>query len=301
VTRYEDTLRVFLTFCERSIILSYVTRHRDPGIWFIGDSGHLAARPFPVLLARNAAFESLQVHSVYDEPDFSNSKGRARSLQLNNDPSNSNSCDLIHSYLLGTESFVPAPQPRIVISRNNLIRNPHRPCPTAAVCKCHVGWACMSLLLPSSSARPQYYSQFQHSHYPQASYGHYQPYIPPAQTAQAHTPGPVTAAIQRQPSQAANQLDTADVATLNDAIGSAGVDLRVCALLYHPCLLCSRYCHRRKKNRYNAVMTNTKRTAHMKIARGSSPRLPILTRASWELRCVQLEQNTKLSKSQKTP
>jgi len=36
----------------------------------------------------------------------------------------------------------------------------------------------------------------------------------------------VTAAIQRQPSQATNQLDTADVATLNDAIGSAGVDLR---------------------------------------------------------------------------
>ena len=89
----------------------------------------------------------------------------------------------------------------------------------------------MSLLLPSSSARPQYYTQFQHSHYPQASYGHYQPYIPPAQT---QTPGPVTAAIQRQSSQATNQLDTADVATLNDAIGSAGVDLRVRALPYHP-------------------------------------------------------------------
>ncbi|KAN0126516.1 Transcription initiation factor TFIID component TAF4 family domain containing protein [Russula decolorans] len=78
----------------------------------------------------------------------------------------------------------------------------------------------------SANATTQYYSQFQHSHYPQASYGHYQPYIPPTQTAQTHTPGPVTAAIQRQPSQATNQLDTADVATLNDAIGSAGVDLR---------------------------------------------------------------------------
>ncbi|KAI0053818.1 hypothetical protein FA95DRAFT_1530859 [Auriscalpium vulgare] len=60
------------------------------------------------------------------------------------------------------------------------------------------------------------------SHYPQASYGHYQPYIPPPQTAQPQTPTPI-----RQPAQpAASQLDTADVATLNDALGSAGVDLR---------------------------------------------------------------------------
>jgi len=78
-----------------------------------------------------------------------------------------------------------------------------------------------------SVLRTQYYTQFQHSHYPQASYGHYQPYIPPAQT---QTPGPVTAAVQRQSAQATNQVDTTDVATLNDAIGSAGVDLRVRAL-----------------------------------------------------------------------
>ncbi|KAI0265844.1 transcription initiation factor TFIID component TAF4 family-domain-containing protein [Gloeopeniophorella convolvens] len=74
--------------------------------------------------------------------------------------------------------------------------------------------------------RTPYYPSFQHSHYPQASYGHYQPYIPPAQTAQVQTPAPVTAAVQRQPAQAASQLDTSDVATLNDALGSAGVDLR---------------------------------------------------------------------------
>ncbi|KAH9032947.1 transcription initiation factor TFIID component TAF4 family-domain-containing protein [Lactarius hengduanensis] len=78
----------------------------------------------------------------------------------------------------------------------------------------------------SANATTSYYTQFQHSHYPQASYGHYQPYIPPAQAAQSLTPAPVTAAVQRQLSQAANQLDTSDVATLNDALGSAGVDLR---------------------------------------------------------------------------
>ena len=86
-------------------------------------------------------------------------------------------------------------------------------------------------IYPHPDHRTQYYAQFQHSHYPQASYGHYQPYIPPAQTAQTQTPGPVTAAVQRQET---SQLDTTDVATLNDAIGSAGVDLRVraCTISY---------------------------------------------------------------------
>ena len=126
----------------------------------------------------------------------------------------------------------------------------------------------MSLFLPSLGTRTQYYTQFQHSHYPQASYGHYQPYIPPAQTAQTQTPG---LAIQRQPAQAASQLDTADVATLNDAIGSAGVDLRVRPLPRRSSLLSSRYHHRRKKKRCSAAPINTKRIAHMKIARESSP------------------------------
>jgi hypothetical protein len=94
-------------------------------------------------------------------------------------------------------------------------------------------------VLLSSGARTQYYAQFQHSHYPQASYGHYQPYIPPAQTAQTQTPAPVTAAVQRQPAQATSQLDTADVATLNDAIGSAGVDLRVSAQPSRPSIFIS--------------------------------------------------------------
>ena len=127
----------------------------------------------------------------------------------------------------------------------------------------------MSLFLPSLGTRTQYYSQFQHSHYPQASYGHYQPYIPPAQTAQT-TPGLMTAAIQRQPAQAASQLDTADVATLNDAIGSAGVDLRVRTTIYF-IALSSRCSHRRKKKPYSVVLISTKRIAHMKIARENSP------------------------------
>jgi hypothetical protein len=61
---------------------------------------------------------SLQAHSDHNEPDFSNSKGRARSCCLRNGSSSSNSHDLIHSQLLGIESFVSAPRnPRVVISR----------------------------------------------------------------------------------------------------------------------------------------------------------------------------------------
>ncbi|KAA1466690.1 hypothetical protein DENSPDRAFT_926060 [Dentipellis sp. KUC8613] len=78
----------------------------------------------------------------------------------------------------------------------------------------------------------QYYQSYQH--YPQASYGHYQPYIPPPPASQPHTPAPTQRATQStiaatsttNVAAANNQLDTADVATLNDALGSAGVDLR---------------------------------------------------------------------------
>jgi hypothetical protein len=136
------------------------------------------------------------------------------------------------------------------------------------------------LFLLSSSARTQYYAQFQHSHYPQASYGHYQPYIPPAQTAQTQTPAPVTAAVQRQPAQAASQLDTADVATLNDAIGSAGVDLRVSVSPINPPFHRTDSQFRPKKKLYSAVPTNTKHIARMKTAHESNPLLPTLIPAS---------------------
>jgi hypothetical protein len=150
------------------------------------------------------------------------------------------------------------------------------------------------LLFVLASPRTSYYTQFQHSHYPQASYGHYQPYIPPTQAAQAQTPAPVTAAVQRQPSQAANQLDTADVATLNDALGSAGVDLRVCApisILAHT--LNSAISPRRKKKPYSAVPTNTRHIVHMRTARENSPQILTLTRASWVLQCARLGRSTK--------
>ncbi|KAI0321989.1 transcription initiation factor TFIID component TAF4 family-domain-containing protein [Amylostereum chailletii] len=75
-------------------------------------------------------------------------------------------------------------------------------------------------------ATTQYYQYSQH--YPQASYGHYQPYIPqPAAHTQAQPSAATAVARPVAPATtSASQLDTADVATLNDALGSAGVDLR---------------------------------------------------------------------------
>ncbi|KAG9317858.1 hypothetical protein JVU11DRAFT_2085 [Chiua virens] len=76
------------------------------------------------------------------------------------------------------------------------------------------------------------YSHYQYSqHYPQAAYTHYQ-YASAMNTAQTQQ-RQVTAATSTTPAAAASAsgtatsgVDTADVATLNDALGSAGVDLR---------------------------------------------------------------------------
>ena len=101
------------------------------------------------------------------------------------------------------------------------------------------------------------------SHYPQAAYTtHYQPYAPPttAATAQARTATtPITAyqsasyAFNTSTSTAttvatttaanASAIDTSDIATLNDALGSTGVDLKAShiskklssAILIHNC------------------------------------------------------------------
>ncbi|KAI0782599.1 transcription initiation factor TFIID component TAF4 family-domain-containing protein [Abortiporus biennis] len=92
-----------------------------------------------------------------------------------------------------------------------------------------------------------HYAPYQH--YPQATYGHYQYAPPPQQTQQVQQQQPqpmATIQVAPQPAQqvqsvtttikpqqpvaasapASNPIDTADISTLNDALGSAGVDLR---------------------------------------------------------------------------
>ncbi|TFK94894.1 hypothetical protein K466DRAFT_657408 [Polyporus arcularius HHB13444] len=88
------------------------------------------------------------------------------------------------------------------------------------------------------------YSHYQYGHYAQTSYSHYPQYAqqthqPAAQasTSQTQTPTPAAQPViaastvirpATQPAQQSQQsgVDTTDVATLNDALGSAGVDLR---------------------------------------------------------------------------
>ncbi|THH21024.1 hypothetical protein EUX98_g8471 [Antrodiella citrinella] len=96
--------------------------------------------------------------------------------------------------------------------------------------------------LQQHAAAPAY--QYYSHHYPQAQYSNYHHYAPPqqqqqhqavAQQPQAARPQPVQTQpvqlqtqtqSQQQQQQQSNSIDTADIATLNDALGSAGVDLR---------------------------------------------------------------------------
>ncbi|KAF8690963.1 hypothetical protein AX14_002867, partial [Amanita brunnescens Koide BX004] len=78
-----------------------------------------------------------------------------------------------------------------------------------------------------ATAAYQHYQGYA-SHYPQAAYPtHYQTYAPPI-TPQQSTQRQTTSAAAGSTggSSSAANVDTADVATLNDALGSAGVDLR---------------------------------------------------------------------------
>ncbi|KAJ8586598.1 hypothetical protein M405DRAFT_874978 [Rhizopogon salebrosus TDB-379] len=72
------------------------------------------------------------------------------------------------------------------------------------------------------------YSHYQYTHhYPQAAYSHYSyvPQQPQLQRQQSSTTvAPTIAAPQL--AKTSSGMDTSDVATLNDALGSAGVDLR---------------------------------------------------------------------------
>ncbi|KAF5387656.1 hypothetical protein D9615_000777 [Tricholomella constricta] len=76
---------------------------------------------------------------------------------------------------------------------------------------------------------PYQHYQAYASHYPQATYGHYGSY-PTAVAPQTAVAQVATPAVQRPtaaPAQASGSgIDTSDIATLNDALGSAGVDLR---------------------------------------------------------------------------
>ena len=139
----------------------------------------------------------------------------------------------------------------------------------------------------------QHYPYTSHSHYPQYAFSYTSPVTPQSTTTTATATTSQTQQQQPQSSSssssqqtrqyststyninasanASSGMDTADIATLNDALGSAGVDLRVSSffslaptislyLLKYPS-------HRLKKNLYNAHTTIINPTDHLKIAR----------------------------------
>ncbi len=65
-------------------------------------------------------------------------------------------------------------------------------------------------------------------------------------------------------------MDTADIATLNDALGSAGVDLRVCDTYSLELLSFSLGFQRQKKNLYSGRTSNISPTAHTKTGHANN-------------------------------
>ncbi|KAH8092494.1 transcription initiation factor TFIID component TAF4 family-domain-containing protein [Cristinia sonorae] len=97
-----------------------------------------------------------------------------------------------------------------------------------------------ALQQPPQHTAPPTYQYHPYSHYPQAQYANYHHYAPPqhqqqvvpqtqpttTSTARPPTTQPTQAMAPSQQQQQSSSIDTADIATLNDALGSAGVDLR---------------------------------------------------------------------------
>lgn len=83
-----------------------------------------------------------------------------------------------------------------------------------------------------------------------------------------------TAAIGQASNASSGRMDNADVATLNDALGSAGVDLRVRLFSRFKAVdIDTRYTYRRKKKVYTGHMTPINPTVRSKIALGSNLQL----------------------------
>ena len=140
------------------------------------------------------------------------------------------------------------PYPYFVYNNNDESSNGYRPrTPTTVPISSIVNEKKKFILFPNfieiflfvyRTSAYQHYSYSSHSHYPQAAYAAHYPYAPQS-TATAGTAATTatttTAATTTQPqasSSSQQRMDAAgsDITTLNDALGSAGVDLRVSSL-----------------------------------------------------------------------
>ena len=148
----------------------------------------------------------------------------------------------------------------------------------------------------------QHYQAYGATHYPQYTPSHYAQYqpaqtatIPTAPTATATTSTTTTAPLSRQPTQTANEPEqNADISTLNDAVGSAGLDLRVRfpeSILKFSYLLMQD--SRRRRRHFNGLRITTALIEVTKIDLEDSPVVQHLTRAFWGQRCVLSARNIK--------
>lgn len=156
-------------------------------------------------------------------------------------------------------------------------------------------------------ATQSYYSPY--THYPQAMYNT-NTYQYAAQqhaaasrqntTANIPTAQPVTGTAGNT-SNNNSGIDTADVATLNDALGSAGVDLRVSLVRFILIFNLLNY-GRPKRRAYNGHMINTtQHTAPTKTAVVNNPPTPTSTPVSLAQACAKSQLIKKSRKFRKTP
>ena len=141
------------------------------------------------------------------------------------------------------------------------------------------------------------------THYPAAAYSHFQQYqaTQPAATTAATTTTSSTASapLSRQPTQTTQattatistpaqpaQPESTDVMTLNDALGSAGVDLRVSGIFSNASQFLTGNTCRQRKRHCKDHKTITPLTAPMKIALVNSLIHHRLIREYSERQCV---------------
>ncbi|KAF9449042.1 hypothetical protein P691DRAFT_668264 [Macrolepiota fuliginosa MF-IS2] len=131
-----------------------------------------------------------------------------------------------------TKPATPVAQPAAAVATTTAPATPAATAGTPAPTYTATPWAATANT--HTATIPYQHYQAYSSHYPQAAYGHYQ-YATPltAQTMQAQlsrpavsTPVANTAIATAAATANTSGVDTTDVATLNDALGSAGVDLR---------------------------------------------------------------------------
>jgi hypothetical protein len=153
-----------------------------------------------------------------------------------------------------------------------------------------------------SSFRPTQYAHYPgySTHYPQAAYTAHYPYATASQSQSQPQPQPQPqpTTTTRQSAQQGGGTDSADIASLSDALGSAGVDLKASVFACSPRNAYRHLCHRLKRNHCNARM-NLNRIGISRIVRANNRLSRPSTPALLARQCERSVHNTRLRRYQK--